>query len=244
MKKLFILPVLILAFASCNTKQLETENAALKAAMDSLNIQIENDKVVGEQLAKVSALMDSIDKERNVLRINLETGIESEDYEIRMKSIQQYLKDTRKQLSDMEKNNTSYSALVRKLQKELVSKNTEITNLQNQVALYQEENQGLISKVNLQSVEIEDKNEMIMIKEQELALIEAKMQELMIKAEVSEADAFFARGEAMELAADRTKLAPKKRKETYQEALELYKKSQSLGNTFAQAKIEALQKKI
>lgn len=244
MKKLFILPVLILAFASCNTKQLETENAALKAAMDSLNIQIENDKVVGEQLAKVSALMDSIDKERNSLRINLETGIKSEDYETRMKGIQQYLKDTRKQLSDMEKNNTSYSALVRKLQKELVSKNTEITNLQNQVALFQEENQGLISKVNLQSVEIEDKNEMIMIKEQELALIEAKMQELMIKAEVSEADAFFARGEAMELAADRTKLAPKKRKETYQEALELYKKSQSLGNTFAQAKIEALQKKI
>ncbi|MEQ8244181.1 hypothetical protein [Fulvivirga sp.] len=244
MKKLFILPVLILAFASCNTKQLETENAALKAAMDSLNIQIENDKVVGEQLAKVSALMDSIDKERNSLRINLETGIKPDDYETRMKGIQQYLKDTRKQLSDMEKNNTSYSALVRKLQKELVSKNTEITNLQNQVALFQEENQGLISKVNLQSVEIEDKNEMIMIKEQELALIEAKMQELMIKAEVSEADAFFARGEAMELAADRTKLAPKKRKETYQEALELYKKSQSLGNTFAQAKIEALQKKI
>ncbi|MEQ9166543.1 MAG: hypothetical protein RLO12_09820 [Fulvivirga sp.] len=244
MKKLFILPVLILAFASCNTKQLETENAALKAAMDSLNIQIENDKVVGEQLAKVSALMDSIDKERNSLRINLETGIKPDDYETRMKGIQQYLKDTREQLSDMEKNNTSYSALVRKLQKELVSKNTEITNLQNQVALYQEENQGLISKVNLQSVEIEDKNEMIMIKEQELALIEAKMQELMIKAEVSEADAFFARGEAMELAADRTKLAPKKRKETYQEALELYKKSQSLGNTFAQAKIEALQKKI
>lgn len=233
-----------MAFASCNTKQLETENAALKAAMDSLNIQIENDKVVGEQLAKVSALMDSIDKERNSLRINLETGIKPDDYETRMKGIQQYLKDTRKQLSDMEKNNTSYSALVRKLQKELVSKNTEITNLQNQVALFQEENQGLISKVNLQSVEIEDKNEMIMIKEQELALIEAKMQELMIKAEVSEADAFFARGEAMELAADRTKLAPKKRKETYQEALELYKKSQSLGNTFAQAKIEALQKKI
>ncbi|MTI39580.1 hypothetical protein [Fulvivirga lutimaris] len=244
MKKLFILPVLILAFASCNTKQLETENAALKAAMDSLNIQIENDKVVGEQLAKVSALMDSIDKERNSLRINLETGIKSDDYEARMKSIQKYLKDTRKKLADMEKNNTSYSSLIKKLQKELTSKNSEITKLQNQVAMFQEENQGLISKVNLQSVEIEEKSQMIMIKEQELALIEAKMQELMIKAEVSEADAFFARGEAMELAAARTKLAPKKRKETYQEAIELYKKSQALGNTFAQAKIEVLQKKI
>jgi chromosome segregation ATPase len=244
MKKVFILPVIILAFASCNTKQLESENAALKAAMDSLNIQIANDKVVGEQLAKVSALMDSIDKERNALRINLETGIKSDDYETRMKSIQKYLRDTRKQLADMDKNNTSYSAMIKKLQKELTNKNSEITKLQNQVAMYQEENEGLISKVNLQSVEIEQKSQMIMIKEQELALIEAKMQELMIKAEVSEADAYFARGEAMELAASRTKLAPKKKKETYEEAIELYKKSQALGNTFAQAKIEALQKKI
>ena len=244
MKKLFILPVILLAFASCNTEQLETENAALKAAMDSLNIQIENDKVVGEQLAKVSALMDSIDKERNSLRINLETGIKPDDYETRMKNIQNYLKDTRKKLEDMNKNNSSYSSLVKKLQKELTTKNTEITKLQDQVAIYQEENKGLISKVNLQSMEIEEKGQMIMIKEQELALIEAKMQEIMIKAEVSEADALFARGEAMELAATRTKLAPKKRKETYREAIELYKKSQSLGNTFAQAKIEALQEKI
>ena len=244
MKKLFILPVILLAFASCNTEQLETENAALKAAMDSLNIQIENDKVVGEQLAKVSALMDSIDKERNSLRINLETGIKPDDYETRMKNIQNYLKDTRKKLEDMNKNNSSYSSLVKKLQKELTTKNTEITKLQDQVAIYQEENKGLISKVNLQSMEIEEKGQMIMIKEQELALIEAKMQEIMIKAEVSEADALFARGEAMELAATRTKLAPKKRKETYREAIELYKKSQSLGNTFAQAKIEALQDKI
>jgi len=244
MKKLFIVPVLLLAFASCNTEQLETENAALKAAMDSLNIQIENDKAVGEQLAKVSALMDSIDKERNSLRINLETGIKSDDYEARMKGIQNYLRDTRKKLADMDKNNTSYSSLVKKLQKELTTKNADITKLQNQVAMYQEENKGLISKVNLQSIEIEEKAQMIMIKEQELALIEAKMQEIMIKAEVSEADAFFARGEAVELAATRTKLAPKKKKETYQEAIELFKKSQSLGNTFAKAKIDALQKKL
>jgi len=48
----------------------------------------------------------------------------------------------------------------------------------------------------------------------------------------------------VEEAANRTKLAPKKKKETYKEAIELYKKALSLGKTEAQAKIDALNKKI
>jgi len=61
---------------------------------------------------------------------------------------------------------------------------------------------------------------------------------------VSEADAYFARAQAVEETANRTKLAPKKKKASYQEAIELYKKSLSLGKKEAQAKITALQKKI
>ena len=61
---------------------------------------------------------------------------------------------------------------------------------------------------------------------------------------MSEADSYMARGEAIEEAANRTKLAPRKKKETYREALELYKKALSLGSDKAQAKITALEKKI
>ena len=75
-------------------------------------------------------------------------------------------------------------------------------------------------------------------------MIEAKIQELMIASKVSEADSYYARAQAVEEAANRTKLAPKKKKETLKEAIELYKKSLSLGKEEAQAKITELEKKI
>jgi hypothetical protein len=61
---------------------------------------------------------------------------------------------------------------------------------------------------------------------------------------MSEADAFYARAVAMEEAANRTKLAPRKKRETLKEALELYKKALSLGRTDAQKKIDQLSKDI
>jgi hypothetical protein len=77
-----------------------------------------------------------------------------------------------------------------------------------------------------------------------LALIEAKIQELMIQSKMSEADAYYARAQAVEEAANRTKLAPRKKKETLKEAVELYKKALSMGKTEAQAKIDELEPKI
>lgn len=91
---------------------------------------------------------------------------------------------------------------------------------------------------------LEDKESEILSKQQELALIEARIQELMIQSKMSEADAYYARASAVEEAANRTKLAPKKKKETLKEAVELYKKALSLGKNEAQAKIDELEKKI
>ncbi len=106
------------------------------------------------------------------------------------------------------------------------------------------ENQNLITTVGLQEAELSDKEGQIAAKQQELALIEARIQELMVSSKMSEADAYFERGKAVEEAAKRTKLAPRKKKDTYKEALELYKKSVSLGKAEAQAKVDELEKKL
>ena len=74
--------------------------------------------------------------------------------------------------------------------------------------------------------------------------MENRVQEMMKKAQVSEADSYFALGEALEEAARRTKLAPKKRKETYREAIEYYKQALAFGREDAQEKINALEEKI
>jgi hypothetical protein len=106
------------------------------------------------------------------------------------------------------------------------------------------ENQNLITTVGLQEAELTDKEAQIVAKQQELALIEARIQEMMVQSKMSEADSYFARAQAIEEAANRTKLAPRKKKDTYKEAIELYKKALSLGKQEAQAKIAALEKKI
>ena len=66
----------------------------------------------------------------------------------------------------------------------------------------------------------------------------------MIQSKVSEADAYFLRAMAIETAADRTRLAPRKKKQTLREALELYKKAASLGKEEATAKISQLEEQL
>ena len=66
----------------------------------------------------------------------------------------------------------------------------------------------------------------------------------MIQSKISEADAFYTRAVAVEEAANRTKLAPRKKKQTLKEAVELYRKALSLGKNEAQAKITEIEKRL
>jgi predicted RNase H-like nuclease (RuvC/YqgF family) len=161
------------------------------------------------------------------------------------------VKDTQNKIEDLEKSlkkskgtANAFSATIKKLKADLEERSKEITNLQAQVEQLSNENKNLITTTELQEAELTDKEAQIQAKGQELALIEARVQEIMIQSKMSEADSYYARGEAIEEAAKRTKLAPRKKKDTLREALELYKKAQSLGNANAQAKIDELEKKL
>jgi len=134
--------------------------------------------------------------------------------------------------------------LVKKLKSDLEEKGKELAALQSSVEELKSTNQNLITTVGLQEAELTDKESQIQTKTQELSLIEAKVQEIMVQSKMSEGDSYYARAQAVEEAANRTKLAPRKKKETFKEALELYKKALSLGNDKAQRKIDALTKKV
>ncbi|MBX2962332.1 MAG: hypothetical protein KF687_07455 [Cyclobacteriaceae bacterium] len=242
---LWILPLIILA--ACGGK----EKAQLQSQVDSLRIELETSQRVASTLMEVGVLLDSIDASRQLLRINMVEGTTYDDYTARMKDLNNYVKNTEQKITDLENAlrnsqgmSSSYAKQIKKLKTDLESKTREIIALQEQVERFRNENQNLINLTEMQSAEIADKEIQIATKEQELALIEARIQELMIQSKVSEADAYYARAQAVEEAASRTKLAPKKKKETLQEALELYKKSLSLGKEEAKAKITELEKKI
>lgn len=195
--------------------------------------------------------MDSIDANRQLLRVNMVEGTTYDNYTSRMKDINNYVKDTQNKIEDLEKalkksksSANVYAATIKKLKSDLQAKNDEINKLQELVATLGNENKNLITTIDLQEAELNDKTAMIEEKKQELALLEEKIQQVQLQSKVSEADSYFARAQAVEEAGNRTKLAPRKKKETFKEAIELYKKALSLGKTDAQAKIDELEKRV
>lgn len=247
MKKLIIVLSIGVTLMGCGG----AENKRLKGQLDSLQNELQVSQQMAQTLQEVGTLMDSIDASRQVLRVNMVEGTTYSAYTTRMKDLNNYVKETQSKIGDLEKSlkkskagNNAYAATVKKLKADLEKKNAEITELQLRVQDLGNQNQNMKITIDLQEAELNDKQGQIETKQQELALIEAKIQELMIQSKMSEADSYFARGQAVEEAANRTKLAPRKKKETLKEALELYKKAQSLGNTKAQAKIDELQKRV
>ncbi|MBA4057032.1 MAG: hypothetical protein C0490_20120 [Marivirga sp.] len=245
-KLIFVIPVAVL-IAGCGTKEREM----LQSQVDSLKVELETSQAMAQTLTEVGAMMDSIDASRQLLRVNMVEGTTYSDYSSRMKDINGYVKETQKKIDDLEKslktskaNSNAFSKTIKKLKADLETKTQEIAVLQEQVDKYRNENQNLITTVGMQEAELADKSTQIETKTQELALIEARVQELMIQSKMTEADAYYARGQAVEEAAARTKLAPRKKKETLREAVELYKKALSLGKTEAQEKITALEAKL
>jgi chromosome segregation ATPase len=245
-KLLYVLPLSVLLF-SCDKQEKE----AMQKQIDSLNIELERSQQMSQTLTEVGTLMDSIDASRQMLRVNMVEGTTYDDYASRMKDLNAYIKETSQKIAMLEKNLKGSNANARKLantiqqlKNALQQKTNDVAALEEQVEKYRNENANLISTVDLQEKEITAKQAQIEAKEQELALIEARVQELMIQAKVSEADAYYTRGLAIEEAADRTKLAPRKKKETLKEAVELYRKALSLGKEEAQAKITELEKRL
>lgn len=244
---LSLLLIYILIFSSCGTR----ERAELQAQVDSLKVELETSQRLANTLMEVGELMDSIDASRQLLRINMVEGTTYDNYTARMRDINKYVKETERKIDELEKalkksrgSVTAYSKQVTKLKADLEAKTNEIIALQEQVEKYRNENRNLSDLATMLEDQLADKEMQIRAKEQELALLESRIQQVMIQSKVSEADATYARAQALEEAANRTRLAPKKKKETLKEALDLYRKAYSLGKKEAAQKISELEKKI
>jgi len=249
MKHSISIIALVVIFAiSCVPK---SENEKVVMENEELKAELARAQMAASTLEEVGALMDSIDKSRNALKLELEAGTNYDNYLERMNDINNYVNDTESKIDALEQElnksmstNQSYIRTIGRLKKEIATKAKEVQGLEMSVEKYKKENTNLLTTVEIQEAEILDLNDEITLKMEELEFIEARVQEMMKKTQMTEADSYFALGEALEEAAKRTKLAPKKKKETYMEAIEYYKKSLAFGREDAKDKIEALEQKI
>ena len=248
MRKMIIALLLVGMLFSCNKKN---EVAELLKKLDSLNVELQTNQNTMQTLQEVGILIDSIDASRDVLRTRMLEGTSLEDYTTRLYDINNYVKDANKRIATLEDrvkslngSNSSFTGTLKRLKGELEKRNNELTLLQETVTQYRNENDNLKQTVNLQETEIADKLEQLKTKQLEIIKLDKDISELTGQSEMAEAETYYILASAIEETANRTHFAPRKKKETRKEALEMYRLAANRGIDKAQAKIEELEKKM
>ena len=231
-------------FLSCDKE----EKAGLQFRIDSLSTALNESKKTEIAMNEVGAMLDSIDASRHMLHSKITEGLSYADYIQRLKDINSHIKDSQAKLSELESNlqKTKNISLItiNRLKKDLDARSKEIGALQMDVVNLRDKNNGLISEGVKRDSVASSQYEIIKLKNENVAKLEKAAQETSSQNRIKVADLYFAQAAALETAADRTKFAPRKKRETRREALELYKLSFSLGKSEAEARIEKLEKEL
>jgi len=120
-KLVFALSVGSLMMIGCNqgSEKLQTQ-------VDSLKAELKTSQEFASTLTEVGVLMDSIDANRQLLRVNMVEGTTYEDYTSRMKDINNYVKDTQRKIEDLEKSlkkskgsNNTYAGIIKQLKADI-----------------------------------------------------------------------------------------------------------------------------
>jgi hypothetical protein len=224
-------------FLSCSqSDKLKTENDSLRHVLSSSSKLIESMKTV-------NILLDSIDVTRHSVRLISSEDKTGNDYSNRMTELKDYVKKTEGVIRELEAsaaessvNTETYMTIIDALKDELKIRNEEIGII--------EDNDALNTAVNLRSTQLDEVEMKLESKRNELKLLQIQISELVRTAKITQADSYFAQAGAIEEAAKRTKLAPNKKRDTYEEALHLYEKALKFGKKEAKAKVDELQQKI
>ena len=227
------------------------EREQLTAQVDSLRYELNESQEAAQTLMEVGILMDSIDASRKLLRSSMVEGTTYGDYVARMNDINNYVKETEKKIADLEKTAkksmskaSSLAYTIKKLRTDLENANKEMASLQTLVAQYKSDNSNLVQSISMKDMELAEREERIKLTQQEMTTLQIQLDDIILLSKQTEADSYFARAQAVEETANRTRFAPRKKKESRKQALELYRLAFQMGKEEAQPKIEALEKKI
>jgi hypothetical protein len=233
------------ALFSCNnTKEKSREQVKIDSLTNVLNESQKAEKAMNE----VGTLLDSIDANRHALHAKITEGTTYAEYISRLNDINTHIKDSEAKIAsleaDLKTSRGASAATIHRLRSDLDARSKEIVALQLDVANLREQNKTLEVKASQRDSVISSKDEMIRVRNADVASLQELVQDINNQNRIKVAGLYFAQAQALETAAKRTKFAPRKKKETKREALELYKLSSSLGNTDAQAKISELEKEL
>lgn len=229
---------------NCDSK----ERAQLQHKVDSLSAELQASKQVEATMSEVGVLIDSIDVNRQALRTQMVEGTSYTDYIRRLKDINSHITDTKNKIGELEKNlksaKGSAAATLKRMKEDLELRSKELLALQEEIETERANNKKLTADISMKDSTLTTREETIKLREQDIASLEGLVKDINEQTKVKVANLYYAQAQALETAAQRTHFAPKKKKETKREALELYKLSLSLGKTEAEARIAELEKDL
>lgn len=239
--KLKLMAISMLVIAGCSKLQ---EDAQLQetSKVDSLLQVVEEHRYAVALLSQVSMYMDSIDENRKLIAVDLETGLNEEDYIQRMKSLNEYTQKAEWTIAELEKTRAAYAIQVKRLKKQITEQGDQIAILQISVEEYRAKNANLEDEVKLTRDQLADTQVALNYNENALIEAEERAAELDQKLTLSEAETMYAKGEGLELMASRIEFAPKRKKATLEQSLAFYKEAIKLGHEPARAKADNIQK--
>lgn len=228
----------------CNNKERE---AALQTKIDSLQTELQESERTAEALQEIGVMIDSIDASRQLLRTDMVEGASYEDYKNRLAGIREYVQQSQQKIAELEKaaqRSSGYAGTIRRLKADLERTTEQLANLESEVQKVRAENHSLSRTVSARDSVITINEEALQEREENLASLESQIQEMNTDSKNFMAESYFKQAKALEEAADRTHFAPRKKKRTQAQALDLYKKALELGNNEAQAKVQKLEKDL
>lgn len=228
----------------CNNKKREV---ALQSEIDSLRTELQESEQTAEALQDVGVMIDSIDASRQLLRTDMVEGATYQDYQNRLASIREYVSESQQKIAELERTaqrSRGYAGTIRRLKADLDETSKQLASLEEEVKNIRSENQSLSRTVSARDSVITLNEETLREREENLASLESDIQEMNVESKNFMAESYYKQASALEEAAKRTHFAPKKKKKTRHEALELYKKALEMGKEEAQAKVEELEKDL
>lgn len=228
----------------CNNKQREV---ALQSEIDSLRTELQESQRTAETLQEVGTMIDSIDASRQLLRTDMVEGATYQDYKNRLASIREYVEESQQKIAELEKTaqrNRGYASTIKRMKADLEETSKQLASLEEEVQSVRNENRSLTRTVSARDSIISINEDALREREENLATLESQIQEMNVDSKNFMAESYFKQARALEEAASRTQFAPRKKKRTQKEALDLYKKALELGKDEAQAKVQELEKDL
>jgi hypothetical protein len=238
---LYFLVAGVILLSACSGKKLDR----LTAENDSLRLELKKAQTTIRNFNAISASLDSMEGLRKVIQNQSKDQPAHTAMASRIHAINKHVIETDQKVNSLDHRlksaqheNSAYVMMVDALKNELQIRVDEVTILEGNITDVEQMNEDV--KWEKEQAVSELLNE-VNAKKLALTGLEDRLHKLEITFRNTEAEAIYARALAVEESARKTRFAPGKKRESLNEALELYKKAKSLGKIEAESNIRALE---